>query len=360
MLLLVVSDFHIGKGQFFKNGQHNILEDFYEDDRFIEFLDYHGSGKYYLTEIHLVLNGDILNLIQIDVDGVFTYVLDEDHTTRALELIAKGHRRVFHALRRFLSRPNKSISYMVGNHDAGMVFKKAQDKFCELVGGRVNFAFDMNIAGIHIEHGHRFEIINAVPSNGHFMDGPNGKTILNLPWGSLFCITNLPKLKKKKPYIDKVRPMPTYIKGMVFYDPLFFIQLFFILLKYFIETNLSAFTKQNQNFKTTVTLLKQVTIYPRYGKRAKAILNNNPELNTVIMGHTHLLEWRKFPGGKFYFNTGTWNSIPSTDEAMHQSLTKLSYVLIDVHVKSKTIKKASLNVWKGEWRPFREDVSLTM
>ena len=65
MLILVVSDFHLGKGQFLKNGQLNILEDFNEDDRFCEFLEYYSSGTNYWANVHLVLNGDILNLIQM-------------------------------------------------------------------------------------------------------------------------------------------------------------------------------------------------------------------------------------------------------------------------------------------------------
>ena len=64
MLVIVCSDLHLGKGKFLKNGQLNILEDFFEDERFKEFCEFFSSGKYYWAEVHLVLNGDILNLIQ--------------------------------------------------------------------------------------------------------------------------------------------------------------------------------------------------------------------------------------------------------------------------------------------------------
>ena len=46
MLILIMSDFHLGKGKFLKNGQKNILEDFFEDDRFIELVDYYSKGKF--------------------------------------------------------------------------------------------------------------------------------------------------------------------------------------------------------------------------------------------------------------------------------------------------------------------------
>ena len=95
MIILVVSDFHLGKGKFLKNGQVNILEDFFEDDRFMEFTQYYSSGKNYWNSIHLVLNGDILNLIQIDIEGTFSHIVDAESTITALETIWRGHKGFF-------------------------------------------------------------------------------------------------------------------------------------------------------------------------------------------------------------------------------------------------------------------------
>ncbi|HLE11770.1 MAG: hypothetical protein A2504_15270 [Bdellovibrionales bacterium RIFOXYD12_FULL_39_22] len=359
MLILVVSDFHLGKGQFLKNGQLNILEDFNEDDRFCEFLEYYSSGTNYWANVHLVLNGDILNLIQIDIDGVFSHIIDEEFTVKSLAKVANGHKAFFAALKSFLSKPNKKISYIIGNHDLGMAFLAAQKKFQELLEGNVDFSFSLSYEGIHIEHGHRFEVINACSEDQVFIEGPHGKKILNLPWGSLFCISLLPKLKKQRPYIDKVRPMSGYIKWVSLHDPIYFIKVFWILLKYFVTTRVANYTRQNRNFKTTMKILNQITIYPQFGRRAKSILNHNPLLHTVIMGHTHLFEWRKFPENKLYFNSGSWNPIPSIDAAMHQSLRKLTFVEIDFNSKTKTIRGASLKDWQGRWRPYRDEVSMS-
>ena len=103
--------------------------------------------------------------------------------------------------------------------------------------------------------------------------------------------------------------------------------------------------------------MKQITIYPKYGKKAKSILRRNPQIHTVIMGHTHVVEWRRFPEGKYYFNSGTWNSIPSIDAGLHESMTKLTYVKVDLHTDTQTLRGASLNVWQGKWRPYREEIS---
>jgi hypothetical protein len=91
MQILVVSDLHVGKGRFLNNGQLNILEDFDEDEKFVEFLEHYSSNTNYFADVHLVLNGDILNLIQLDVDGVFTHLWTEGHTVKAVQSIIDGH-----------------------------------------------------------------------------------------------------------------------------------------------------------------------------------------------------------------------------------------------------------------------------
>lgn len=357
MIILVVSDFHLGKGHYLKNGQLNILEDFTLDEKFAEFTDHYSSGQYYWSKVHLVLNGDILNLIQIDVDGVFSHIVDDEYSLKQFNKIAEGHPKFFNALKEFLAKPNKEMTFVIGNHDAGMAFEKPQKRMQEIVGEELKFCHSTNINGVHIEHGHRFEVINTVPPHQYFLKGPNGKTILNLPWGSLFCISLLPQLRKERPYLDKVRPMTSYIKWTVINDFSFFIRLAYYVLRYFLQTRLDAYTKHNRNFKTTFSILKQVTLYPLYARKAKNILKKDKSLHTVVMGHTHLQEWRRFPEGRYYFNTGTWNSIPSMDAGLHESHMKLTYCFLDVHVKSNTLRNGSLNVWKGMWKPYQQEVT---
>jgi len=356
VIYLILSDLHLGKGKFLNNGQLNILEDFFEDNRFAEFLEFYSSGQYYLKPIHLVLNGDILNLIQIDVEGVFTHIVDDDLTVKAIDNIYQGHPVFFKALKDFLSSPNKKISYVIGNHDAAMAFPGAKKRLQELIGEELIIDFQVDEYGVYIEHGHKYEVINTVPDKNYFIEGPNGKRILNLPWGSLFCINVLPILRKDRPYIDKVRPLNSYIRWTFFHDIAFFIKMTFIVLKYLVTTNSDIFTKQNRNFKTTIKLLKQITIFPNYEKKAKNILRRKKHIHTVVMGHTHVQEWRRFPEGKYYFNTGTWNQIPTMDAGLHESNIHLSYCLLDVHEKSRTLRQGALNIWQGKWRPYVQEI----
>ncbi len=359
MLVLIVSDFHLGKGRFLKNGQPNILEDFDQDDRFSEMLEYYSEGQFEQRPIHLILNGDILNLIQIDVEGIFTHLETEDMAVKKVEFIHQGHQLFFNALKKFLKHKKNRATYVIGNHDFGMVWPKAQERFCQLVEHEVPFLMEYEDGKLYVEHGQRFESINSVPRDQFFIEGPNHEKVLNLPWGSLFCLYLMPRLKKERPYIDKVRPLSVYIKWSFFHDFGFFFHLLGVLVRYFLATRGKAFGRYNKNFVTQWKLLRHFSVHPKYDRNAKRIFATKKSVRVVVLGHTHIAEWRRFPEGKFYFNSGTWNTVPSMDAGLHQSISHLTYVSLEVDPESGEIQQSSLNTWRGEWRPYHEEVSVT-
>lgn len=354
MLVLVLSDFHLGKGLYLEDGTVNTLEDFDEDEKFAEFLDHYSTGTYYFTDVHLILNGDILNLIQMDVDGVYTHLLSEDHIVKMVDKIIDGHPIFFNSLRKFLSRPNKKLSYVIGNHDIGMIFEKAQKKFSETIEAEVEFTHQLVTNGLLVEHGHRFEPMNTVPRSKLLIMGPGDIPILNLPWNSLFCIYLLPKLKELRPYFDKVRPISLYIWWTLIHDFRFFMYLAWVVISYCIRTQFPPYGKYNKNFRLKLKEVLTTTIHPKYEKFAKRILTTRPDVKVVVMGHTHITEWRKFNNGTQYFNCGTWNHVPSMDKALHKNINNLHYVAVEINEKKKEIKTATLNIWQGKWRPYRE------
>ena len=150
-----------------------------------------------------------------------------------------------------------------------------------------------------------------------------------------------------------------YFRWCFVNDLPFFFKTAMMLVGYFIKTNFTPYVRLNRNFKTTLKLLKQITIYPRYMKMARSIMREKSEVHTVIMGHTHLSEMGHFSSKRLYFNTGTWNSIASLDAGLHESITKLTYVLVDLDVENSKLRDASLNVWMGKWRPYRSEYSLS-
>ncbi len=359
MQLIVVSDFHLGSGLFDKEGKLNYLEDFEEDRRFIEFIEYHSSNKNYFSEINLVLNGDILNLVQMDYEGVFTHNITEEITINFLEKIHEGHKEVFLALKKFLSRPNKKITYIIGNHDFPLVFDGAQEKLKEMIGQEIEIVRYYHENSVWIEHGHRFEPVNTVPKIHEFIEGPDGKRIVNLPWGSLFCIYLMPMFKEHRPHLDKIRPLGGYVQWAFWNDFSWFWFMFWHVIKYIVKTRFPPWSKYNKNFITSLKILKTISSHPKYDKNARKILSSRSDIDVVVMGHTHIAEWRRFSDGKLYFNTGTWNIVPSIDRAKHHNIDRLTYVKIDVDKKAKKVKNIFLNVWHGEWKPYKVEISST-
>lgn len=338
MKVLVISDLHLGTGAYLEDGQRNILEDFEKDNEFAELLEFYSEDDFYDEEVHLILNGDIFNLIQIKYDGEFTHLITEKRVVDGLERIYEGHKKFFEALRLFARRPNKKIFYVIGNHDHPIVFKKAQERFSKFIDHDVTFSFSYFQNGLYIEHGHRFEYQNNFtrPIIEH-----DGEKIANLPWGSLFVLYLLPKLKKKRPHIDKVRPLSRYIKNTLFNDTRFFLELCWIVISFVLKTQTKKFVLSNPNFKMGWTLLSNMSVNKTSDSDIIDLFKEKEAAQVIVVGHSHIAEWRKFDGGKVYINSGTWNDIPSLDVGIRADIHKKSYVYFEVDKENKKNKKSA-------------------
>ncbi len=117
---LVVSDLHLGVGRVLENGQLNSLEEFYFDEKFVEFLHYYTTGRFADYDVELIMNGDIFNFLQVDYHGHFLTVITESISMDVLKRMVNGHPLMIKALKEFALRENHTITYVVGNHDQCM------------------------------------------------------------------------------------------------------------------------------------------------------------------------------------------------------------------------------------------------
>ena len=215
----MVSDFHLGTGRFFADGSVNILEDFLYDDEFAEFLKFYSSGIYRDCAVELILNGDILNLLQVDDLGVHTHLITERATIRAVQRIIAGHPGFFAALREFAASPNHSVIYIVGNHDAGMLWPGPRKVFEDSIGARVRFCdTHYRFDGVHVEHGQQQEDLCRIEMSCPFITRGLPEPVLNLPWGSIFVAVWLARIKLERPHVDKVKPFQSMLRWMLLHD----------------------------------------------------------------------------------------------------------------------------------------------
>jgi UDP-2,3-diacylglucosamine pyrophosphatase LpxH len=349
-LRLVVSDFHLGKGRYFSDGTQNILEDFIYDREFAEFLDYHCRGDYAEAEVELILNGDILNLLQIDTYGVHTHLITERSVVRGLHKIIEGHREFFDALKRWSLTPGHTISYVIGNHDVGMIFLGAQGVFSKACGGDVKFfTTHYELDGVYIEHGQQYERFAKTDLERPLITRGLPEPVLNLPWGSLFVAVLLPKIKQVRPHVDKVRPFGQFLSWTLIYDFWWSI-LTGLRIGIFIWNTLLLRSRYQltKGSRRPWELLREISIYPSYDKIAFRILDEREDVHCVIFGHTHVLRYRQWREGKEYFNEGTWNEVTNLDLGEYGTRTRLTYAFIEYREGKPHVR---LKEWRGVWRP---------
>jgi UDP-2,3-diacylglucosamine pyrophosphatase LpxH len=115
--LAIISDLHISEGA---------LDDCDEEleDQFVSFLD---SLRRSCNPCELIINGDFLDFVQATpwsggglegstVEGI-PLCFTEDQSIEKLKAIAKGHPRIFAAIRTFLTPCDNRLVVLPGNHD---------------------------------------------------------------------------------------------------------------------------------------------------------------------------------------------------------------------------------------------------
>ena len=356
---LIVSDFHLGKGRYFRDGTQNILEDFVYDREFAEFLDYHRQGDFKDAEVELILNGDILNLLQIDTWGIHTHLITERAVTRAVERIVAGHPEFFQALRRWGQTQGHGISYVVGNHDVGMLWEGPRKAFSVACGVEVKF-YDVayNFDGVYVEHGQQYERFARIDLKRPFISRGLPEPVLNLPWGSLFTAVLLPAIKQERPHVDKVRPFSTFLIWCVIHDFFWGMRTIAMILRFVVDTILLKSRYHiRHGVEASFDLLREISIYPNYDKIAFKLLEERDDIHTVIFGHTHILRYRQWREGKEYFNEGSWNEVTNLDLNEYGTRTRLTYAFVDCGVplaNGEYRPKTRLKEWKGLWKPELE------
>ena len=354
---LVISDLHIGLGHTLENGQLNSLEEFHFDEKFAEFLHFYTTGKYAEHEVELILNGDILNFLQIDYKGHYLTVITEPICIDIQKRVVTGHPIFFKALREFAAKPGNQITYIVGNHDQAMLWPGVRAHFNEVVGTVVRFKnivyfFD----GVHIEHGHMHEAANRFDPRKFFLKKGLAEPILNLPFGSHFFVEFVLKIKHSHPHFDKVRPFNRMMRWAFLNETAFTVKNALNLGLYFLKSIFTNDPRRMFPFSRIMAVIAESAIFPDLTESARRVLQDE-RVHTVCFGHSHVYQYRQFADNREYFNTGTWTDLVSLDIASLGKVTKLIYVLFEYQDDAAGRPRGRLKEWHGYHR-IEEDVSI--
>ena len=363
---IVISDCHLSAGKFFE-GQLNPHEDFGFDDEMCDFFEYFSSGAYGENsrgpvEVELFINGDFLDFLNVPFHGEFEDAITEEISIYKTEAILKGHPKVMEGIKRFAAKPGKKVTYLIGNHDADLFFPSVRERITRAWDPEGKFPSEKVVliadrdrirypGGVEIHHGNQFEAENeldfAKPVLHTYLDQP----LLNIPWGSFYVLKIINRLKSEREFIDKVRPIKVYLLFGLILDPLFTLRFMFLTFYYFLQTRFGVSRKRASSLRVTAEILKQETDFFRdLEKYARKLLDQEPEVKTVIFGHTHKPMNKVYPDGKQYINTGTWTKMINLDWGRLGQQFSLTFALVRISGNSS---QSELRQWHGELGPHR-------
>ncbi|MBT6324777.1 MAG: hypothetical protein HOJ35_02315, partial [Bdellovibrionales bacterium] len=191
--IIVLSDLHLGAGVFVE-GKYNCLEDFYYDEELVELLNYYSSGDYSSREVELIINGDFLDFLSVPYVKYFDdQFWSEAASIEKLKLILQAHPEVFLAIDEFISKKNKKLVYILGNHDSELTLPKVKECFfsvfnqenigsLELIDNQESIYLPHS--SICLQHGHDNDHANRIDKSNCLLKDSSGELYLSPSWGS--------------------------------------------------------------------------------------------------------------------------------------------------------------------------------
>jgi len=357
LLRLVVSDLHLGTGV--RQGELNPFEDFLHDDRFAELLEHYHLAAGADTEVELVLNGDIFDLLKVKIEGEWPVEVTAEIAVEKLRQCLDGHPRFVNAIREFLEKPSRRITYIPGNHDLDMWFPATHELFKRRVApgalaDRVRFITQTDTyhlpEGIQIRHGHQLERIHRVDYARMTRKRRDGREVLDLPWGSLWILEVLNPAKEERSYIDRIQPLSRFLLAGLLFDTSFSMRFLLRSAFHFLRHRVFKIRAWSQRIRNFTTLLREeIVALGGYDELATRALRRVRGVHTLIVGHSHSPRFRAMPGNKVLVNTGTWMKMINLDLRHLGQDSGLTYAVIDYTADGKP--RTRLMRWNGTILP---------
>jgi len=354
---VILSDLHLGTGS--HRGVPNPLEDFPHDDRFSELLAYHVDQAGPDTDIELILNGDIFDLLKVKVGGVWPTEITNEIATEKLRQCLEGHPRFVHAIREFLKSPRHRLTYLPGNHDLDLVMPGPQELLLRYiapgdVSERVHFVTRSDTyylpEGIQIRHGHQLERIHRVDYDNLTHTRKDGTEVLTLPWGSLWILEVMNPAKEQRSHIDRIQPLGRFLAAALLFDTRFVARFLWRSTTYFIKERIFGIRAWRDRIKNFRRIFREdILSLGGYDEAAARALRQVRGVHTLIVGHSHGPRFRQLETGQLVVNTGTWMKMINMDLRYLGQDSGLTYATIEYDDRGKPI--THLKRWYGTFLP---------
>ncbi|EPZ51161.1 calcineurin-like phosphoesterase family protein [Bacteriovorax sp. BAL6_X] len=357
--IIVISDVHLGAGEYV-DGVRNYLEDFHYDEELVDFLEYFSKEEYANKDVELIINGDFFDLLAVPYIKVYDDEFwSEESSLKKLKMILEAHKEVMQGLNDFLKAKNKKITFIIGNHDAELVFKSLQDLVLECFEESVRSRFEIRHLNddyrpadrVVLKHGHEYEIAHTFDEEHCIIEDESGKRYFNPPWGSYYVTRVINKFKEERDHVNAVRPINKFLINGLIYDTFFTLRFMLANVIYFIMVRSIFLFKISDNFGDWLKLFfKELTLFQDYESLTFDYLQQAEDTDVLIVGHTHEPICRTYSNGKTFINTGTWTRMYNLDFGKGTGTTQLTFAKIEVmdSKNDEDIKiQANLHTWMG-------------
>ncbi len=369
-LVLVISDLHLGAGKQVR-GRRNMLEDFHYDAELVDFLHYHSEGDYEQRDVELVINGDFLDFLAVPYVEFFDDEFwSEAAAVEKLRMIMRAHRGVMQALKAFLEKPNKKITYIIGNHDAELVFDALKVEFKAFFGpelqGKLDLRNDLDvhvpIPGVYIQHGHQYERAHEFDPDRSVVAAQDGQRYFIPSWGSYYVTNVINRYKQERPYINAVRPIKHFIIHGLIFDTFFILRFVLSNFYYYFMVRFWHYIMLKVGWRQVVKdLARELTLFQDYESLTREFFQGRPDARVLIVGHTHNPTLRLYNDGTVFINTGTWTNMVNLDLAQWNHAQSLPYARVASYAvepdptRFEEQVEVDLKVWLGtDTSPYRE------
>ncbi len=360
--IIVISDVHLGAGSLL-NGKRNNLEDFDSDQEMVEFFNYYSSAEYLSSEVELIINGDFLDLLAVPFVPYFDDEFWSEKASLAkLDIIISAHSEVLDALVSFVASKNKKLTYIIGNHDAELIFDSLQDRFLALFNdkdrGKINLsktnkAFSPSL-GVYLEHGHQYELAHSFEPDESIVETTKGEKYFIPSWGAYYVTHVINKYKSERDHVNAVRPIKNFLIHGLIFDTFFILRFLIANAYYFVMVRFLYYYRLRIGIRKVLQeSLKQLKLFEDYETITREFFQRNPEAKVLVVGHTHEPTLREYADGTTFINTGTWTKMINLELNTKKDDSALTYAKIQITKKDYELSEFHefVSVELNKWEP---------
>lgn len=201
-LIVILSDVEMGSG--------GITDDFPHSGFLAEILLSYLRAPPVPYPIDFVFNGDTFDLVKTPYCGTYPHHITADVAATKMGAVASAHPRFFAAMCEVLEHPggDNSVHFIVGNHDAELLYPAVQEVVRGLCRDNPNVrfpGFELAIGPVHVEHGSQSDPLFRIDPERPFINA-NGKDLLNISWTTVALLDVFMPLHPLLHFHNRLRP----------------------------------------------------------------------------------------------------------------------------------------------------------